>query len=147
MRIHTREQSNKRSGMRLKTERLGRDVGRVRLARLARVRLLRHALPISLLIWRKNPTVLQSTSASKYPLFYIHEGQIRYSFWAKPPRIGHCREYSPPPPYVSRIFPPLNLNNSLNIPKESVLNRTLIVPIKVNQLPSYRTSKISLNEY
>ena len=34
----TREQSNKRSGMRL---------GRVRLARFARVRLLRHALPIS----------------------------------------------------------------------------------------------------
>jgi len=34
--------------------------GRVRFARFARVRLLRHALPISLLILRKNPTVLQS---------------------------------------------------------------------------------------
>ena len=34
---------------------------RVRLARFARVRLLRHALPISLLILRKKPTVLQST--------------------------------------------------------------------------------------
>ena len=41
----TREQSN----------------GRVRLARFARVRLLRHALPISLLILRKKPTVLQSS--------------------------------------------------------------------------------------
>ena len=43
----TPEQSNKRSGTRLKTER------RVRLARFVRVRLLRHALPISLLILRK----------------------------------------------------------------------------------------------
>ena len=42
--------------------RLGRDAnGRVRLARFARVRLLRHALPISWLILRKKPTVLQST--------------------------------------------------------------------------------------
>ena len=50
--------------------RLGRDAknslsphtpyGRVRLARFARVRLLHHALPISLLILRKKPTVLQS---------------------------------------------------------------------------------------
>ena len=46
----TREQSNKRSGTRLK----------VRLAHLARVRHLRHALPIPLLILRKKPTVLQS---------------------------------------------------------------------------------------
>ena len=38
--------------------------GRVRLARFARVRLLRHALPISLLILRKKPTVLQSTSVA-----------------------------------------------------------------------------------
>ena len=37
--------------------------GRVRLARFARVRLLRHALPISLLIFRKKPTVLQSRTA------------------------------------------------------------------------------------
>ena len=51
----TREQSNKRSGTRLKTEsQTGeRRYGRVRLARFARVRLLRHALPISLLILRK----------------------------------------------------------------------------------------------
>ena len=60
---NTREQSNKRSGMRLKTEsETGeRRYGRVRLARFQRVRLLRHALPISLLILRKKPTVLQST--------------------------------------------------------------------------------------
>ena len=51
----TREQSNKRSGMRLKTE---SETGE---RRFARVRLLRHALPISLLILRKKPTVLQST--------------------------------------------------------------------------------------
>ena len=37
-----------------------RDYGRVRLARFARIRLLRHALPISLLILREKPTVLQS---------------------------------------------------------------------------------------
>ena len=64
---NTREQSNKRSGMRLKTE---SEVfflsphtpsGRVRLARFARVRLSRDALPISLLILRKKPTVLQSS--------------------------------------------------------------------------------------
>ena len=60
----TREQSNKRCGTRLKTEsETGeRRYGRVRLARFARVRLLRHALPISLLILRKKPTVLQSTA-------------------------------------------------------------------------------------
>ena len=34
--------------------------GRVRLARFARARLLRHALPISLLILREKLTVLQS---------------------------------------------------------------------------------------
>ena len=45
---------NKRSGMRLKTE---SETGE---RRFARVRLLRHALPISLLILRKKPTVLQS---------------------------------------------------------------------------------------
>ena len=51
--------------------RLGRDAknisslaGRVRLARFARVRLLRNALPISLLIFRKKPTVLQSIQTS-----------------------------------------------------------------------------------
>ena len=58
----TREQSNKRSGMRLKTE---IETGRVGLSRFARVRLLRHALPISLLILRKKPTVLQSRFVCK----------------------------------------------------------------------------------
>ena len=67
----TREQSNKRSRTRLKTETETGErrfslsphtpVGRVRLACFARVRLSRHALPISLLILRKKPTVLQST--------------------------------------------------------------------------------------
>ena len=68
----TREQSNKRCGTRLKTEsETGERLfspsphtpyGRVRLARFARIRVLRHALPISLLILRKKPTVLQSKS-------------------------------------------------------------------------------------
>ena len=59
----TREQSNKRSGTRLKTESENGErgfclsshtpYGRVRLARFARLRLLRHALPNSLLILRK----------------------------------------------------------------------------------------------
>ena len=38
-------------------------------SRLARVRLLRHALPISLLILRKNPTVLQSTKTTPKKIF------------------------------------------------------------------------------
>ena len=49
-------------------------VGRVRLARFARVRLLRHALPISLVILRKKPTVLQSKQhedAVKRPFGYL----------------------------------------------------------------------------
>ena len=50
----TREQSNKRSGMRLKTE---SETGE---RRPTDVRLLHHALPISLLILRKKPTILQS---------------------------------------------------------------------------------------
>ena len=51
----TREQSNKRSGTRLKTEsETGeRHYGRARLASFSRVRDIRHALPISLLILRK----------------------------------------------------------------------------------------------
>ena len=52
-----REQSNKRSGTRLKTE---SETGERQFFSLARVRLVRHALPISLLILRKKPTVLQS---------------------------------------------------------------------------------------
>ena len=66
--------------------------GRVRLARFARVRLLRHALPISLLILRKKPTVLQSTGIldrefllveSKALEFLIHLMESRI-----PPTIG-----------------------------------------------------------
>ena len=62
---NSREQLNKRSGTRVKTEsKTGeRRYGRERLARFARIRLLRHALPISLLVLRKKPTVLQSTKA------------------------------------------------------------------------------------
>ena len=56
------------SGTRLKTEsetwgetlKIGTLSGRVRLVHFAHVRLLQHALPISLLILRKKPTVLQS---------------------------------------------------------------------------------------
>ena len=61
----TREQLNKRSGTKVKTEsKTGeRRYGYVRLARFARVTLLRHALPISLLVLRKKPTVLQSTNS------------------------------------------------------------------------------------
>ena len=57
-----REQSNKRSGTRLKTDREHTPYGRVRLGRFARVGLLLHALPISLLILREKPTLLQSSS-------------------------------------------------------------------------------------
>ena len=53
--------------MRLKTE--SETVGRVRLATFARVRLLCHALPISLLILRKKPTVLQSRT---HPAFLMY---------------------------------------------------------------------------
>ena len=60
----TREQSNKRSGTGLKTEsETGERCWKYfssRLTRFACVRLLRHTLPISLLILRKKPTVLQS---------------------------------------------------------------------------------------
>ena len=67
---HARAVKKKRSGKRLKTDsETGVGYGRarrVRLARFARVRLLRQALPISLLILRKNPTVLQSSHAEKF---------------------------------------------------------------------------------
>ena len=75
----TREQSDKRSGMRLKTEsETGeRPYGRVRLARFARVRLLRHALLISLLILRKKPTVLQSSKmAAENSLFELEAVEV-----------------------------------------------------------------------
>ena len=31
--------------------------------------------------------------------FYKPEAWKRYPFWAEPPRIGHYREYPPPPPH------------------------------------------------
>ena len=44
----------------------------MRLARFARVRLVRHALPISLLILRKKPTVLQSTEETeRVPMWFL----------------------------------------------------------------------------
>ena len=55
----TREQSNKSSGTRLKTE------SGVRLARFTRVRLLRHALMISLLILRKKTRLFCSLIVGK----------------------------------------------------------------------------------
>ena len=49
--------------------------GRVRLASFARIRLLRHALPISLLILRNKPTVLESIP---YPtkFFYSYPHRV-----------------------------------------------------------------------
>ena len=58
----TGEQSNKRPG---------KPYRRVRLARFARVTLLRHALPISLLILRKKPTVFQSRAAASALLSFL----------------------------------------------------------------------------
>ena len=67
----TRNQSNIRSETRLKTE---SETGerRVRLASSARVKLLRHALPIFLLISRKKPTALQSTFIIAFWLLLIN---------------------------------------------------------------------------
>ena len=63
----TREQSNKRSGTRRKTEsETGRDALLACEARALRAEDLRHALLISLLIWRKKPTVLKSMKAGKH---------------------------------------------------------------------------------
>ena len=53
----SRQQLNKRSGTRVKTE------SKTGERRYGRERLLCHALPISLLVLRKKPTVLQSTKA------------------------------------------------------------------------------------
>ena len=53
----------------------------VRLARFARVRLLRYALPISLLILRKEPTVLQSTTRLiNRPLMDLHTNDRQKHF-------------------------------------------------------------------
>ena len=68
----TREQWNKRSRLKTKSE-----TGRVRLAQFARVRLLRHALPISLLILRKKPTVLQSTQVMTQIFRWNHHIIVR----------------------------------------------------------------------
>ena len=63
----TREQSNKRSGTRLK----------ILSWSFAHARLLRHALPISLLILRKkNPTVLQSTIQLKIYLISVNPAML-----------------------------------------------------------------------
>ena len=53
----------------------------MRLARFARVRLLRYALPISLLILRKEPTVLQSTTRLiNRPLMDLHTNDKQKHF-------------------------------------------------------------------
>ena len=43
------------------------------------------------------PTLLY-TSSCEIPTFFIPEAWKRYPFRAEPPRIGHYREYPPPPP-------------------------------------------------
>ena len=79
------KQSNERSGTRLRTENETgeRRYGLVRLASFARVRLLRHALPISLLILRKKPTVLQSSVLAIAPTIQHCLG------WRRANRKGH----------------------------------------------------------
>ena len=73
----TSEQSNKRSGTRLKTE-------SERLERFARMRLLRHALAISLLILRKKPTVLQSiVKVARYHFLQINCSAARASGFSR----------------------------------------------------------------
>ena len=73
----TREQSNKRSGTRLKTE-------SERLERFARMRLLRHALAISWLILRKKPTVLQSiVKVARYHFLQIKCSAARASGFSR----------------------------------------------------------------
>ena len=66
----TREQSNKRSGTSLKTERETGETphtsyGCARLARVGHVRLLRHAFQISLLILRKKTRLFCSLCGSR----------------------------------------------------------------------------------
>ena len=82
----TREQSNKRSGTRLKTE-------SERLERFARMRLLRHALAISLLILRKKPTVLQSiVKVARYHFLQINCSAARASGFSRVERGGGDRK-------------------------------------------------------
>ena len=83
----TREQSIKRSETKLKTEsETVFFLGRVRLASSARAKLLRRALPISLLILKKKPTVLQSRSERTVELFLTN---YLLSFVAKMQRVCH----------------------------------------------------------
>ena len=79
------EQSNERSGTRLtkESDTGERRYGRVRLASFARVRLLRHALLISLLILRKKPIVLQSSVFAITPTIQHCLG------WRRANRKGH----------------------------------------------------------
>ena len=82
----TREQSNKRSGTRLKTETQTGErrfflsphtpYERIRLARFTRVRLLRHALPISWLILRKKKTDCFAVYLITYSLNDFHSGYV-----------------------------------------------------------------------
>ena len=62
----------------------------MRLARFARVRLVRHALPISLPILRKKPTVLQSNydSATVNISFFIQPKKNFFSEWYFPKNHG-----------------------------------------------------------
>ena len=57
--------------------------------------------------------------------------------------MGHCREYPPPPRVRFKNMSTIKLEWPSNIHKETgkMLHRTLIVLVKVNQLPSYRSSK------
>ena len=82
----TREQSNKRSGTRLKTE-------SERLERFARMRLLRHALAISWLILRKKPTILQSiVKVARYHFLQINCSVARASGFSRVERGGGDRK-------------------------------------------------------
>ena len=49
------------------------------------------------------PTLLY-TSACEIPTFNIPEASKRYPFRAEPPRIGHYREYPPPPGCRGKSF-------------------------------------------
>ena len=71
---------------------------RVKLARFARVRLLRHALPISLLILRKKPTVLQSKVR-----FTLRAGMVKVSNQGLDDRYIRLRSHRISNPVVSGL--------------------------------------------
>ena len=48
------------------------------------------------------PTLLY-TSTSEIPTFHIPEALKRYPFRAEPTRIGHHKEYPPPPVPVQKL--------------------------------------------